>query len=66
MQPVSGIDPYNSSRFYLNTTSGAVIAKSKRDTTVSHSSTEAEIKAIDMAIREATWLRGFLLELGFA
>ena len=52
--------------FYLNTTSGAVIAKSKRDTTVSHSSTEAEIKAIDMAIREATWLRGFLLELGFA
>ena len=51
--------------FYLNTSSGAVIAKSKRDTTVSHSSTEAEIKAIDLAIREATWLRGFLHELGY-
>ena len=51
--------------FYLNTTSGAIIAKSKRDSTVSHSSTEAEIKAIDLAIREATWLRGFLSELGF-
>ena len=51
--------------FYLNETSGAVIAKSKRDTTVSHSSTEAEIKAIDLAIREATWFRGFLNELGY-
>ena len=40
--------------FFLNTTSGAVVAKSKRDTTVSHSSTEAEIKAVDLAIREAT------------
>ena len=47
-------------------TSGAIIAKSKRDSTVSNSSTEAEIKAIDLAIREATWLRGFLSELGFA
>ena len=51
--------------FFLNTTSGAVVAKSKRDTTVSHSSTEAEIKAVDLAIREATWFRGFLHELGY-
>jgi len=51
--------------FYLNETSGAVIAKSKRDTTISHSSTEAEIKAVDLAIREATWFRGFLSELGY-
>jgi hypothetical protein len=51
--------------FYLNLTSGAIVARSKKDTTISHSSTEAEIKAIDLAIREATWLRGFLSELGF-
>ena len=51
--------------FYLNETSGAVVAKSKRDTTISHSSTEAEIKALDLAIREATWFRGFLYELGY-
>jgi hypothetical protein len=38
--------------------------KSKRDTTISHSSTEDEIKTIDLAIREATWFRGFLSELG--
>jgi hypothetical protein len=50
--------------FYLNLNSGAVVAKSKKDATVSHSSTEAEIKAIDLAIKEATWLRGFLTELG--
>ena len=52
--------------FYLNETSRAVIEKSKRDTTISHSSTEAEIKAIDLAICEATWFRGFLSELGYS
>ena len=40
--------------------------KSKRDTTISHSSTEDEIKTIDLAIREATWFRGFLSELGYS
>ena len=51
--------------FFLQVIYNPIIAKSKRDSTVSHSSTEAEIKAIDLAIREATWLRGFLSELGF-
>jgi len=36
-----------------------------KSTTVSHSSTEAEVKALDEAIRQSVWLRGFLKELGF-
>jgi len=51
--------------FFLNLNSGTICAKSKRDTTISHSSTEAEIKAIDLAIIKALWFRGFLEELGF-
>ena len=51
---------------FLNLTSGCVIAKSWKDSTISHSSTEAEIKAIDALIREIIWMRGFLAELGFA
>ena len=51
--------------FFLNLNSGTICAKSKRDTTISHSSTEAEIKAIDMAVIKALWFRGFLEELGF-
>ena len=51
--------------FFLNLNSGTIVAKSKKDSTVSHSSTEAEIKAIDLAIKEAIWLRGFLSELGY-
>ena len=46
--------------FFLNLNSGTICAKSKRDTTISHSSTEAEIKAIDMAVIKALWFRGFL------
>jgi hypothetical protein len=33
--------------------------------TVSHSSTEAEIKALDEAVRQCIWLRGFLYEIGY-
>ena len=51
--------------FFLNLKSGTICAKSRRDETISHSSTEAEIKAIDMAIIKALWFRGFLEELGF-
>ena len=51
--------------FFLNLTSGTIYARSVKDTTVSHSSCESEIKAIDNAIRMAIWLRGFLEELGF-
>mmetsp|Transcript_29793 Transcript_29793/g.40907 ORF Transcript_29793/g.40907 Transcript_29793/m.40907 type:complete len:1150 (+) Transcript_29793:1094-4543(+) len=63
--------PDNSSKprlgycFFLNLTSGTIHARSIKDTTVSHSSCESEIKAIDAAIRQTIWLRGFLDELGF-
>ena len=50
---------------WLNTTSGAVYCKTKKDTTVSHNSTEAEIKALDLLIRMIIWFRGFLEELGY-
>ncbi len=46
--------------FFLNRDSGAVCAKSIKDKTVSMSSTEAEIKALVEAIKEAIWLRGLL------
>jgi hypothetical protein len=51
--------------FFLNKTSGTICARSKKDTTVSHSSAEAEIKAIDIAILKALCLRGLLEELGY-
>ena len=51
--------------FFLNLTSGTIFARSVKDSTISHSSCESEIKAIDNAIRMAIWLRGFLEELGF-
>jgi len=50
--------------FFISKDSGAIHCFSKKDTTVSHSSTEAEIKAIDMAIRSAAYIRELLLELG--
>ena len=52
-------------KLFLNLNSGTICAKSKRDFTISHSSTEAEIKAIDLAIIKARWFRRFLEELGF-
>ena len=51
--------------FFLNLTSGTIYARSIKDTTVSHSSCESEIKAIDSAVRQTIWLREFLAELGF-
>jgi len=50
---------------FLNLSSGAICVRSSKDSTVSHSATEAEIKAIDAAIKEIVWFRGFLAELGF-
>jgi len=50
--------------FYLSSDSGAICSYSRKDTTVSHSSTEAEIKAIDLAVRHALHLRHLLFELG--
>ena len=37
---------------FLNLSSGTVCARSARDTTVSLSSTDAEIKAVKLALRE--------------
>jgi hypothetical protein len=37
--------------------------KRLKDSTVSHSSTEAELTALDEVIRQAVWLRNFLAEL---
>ena len=51
--------------FYLNLESGTIFARSVKDTCVSHSSCESEIKAIDTAVRQVVWMRGFLEELGF-
>lgn len=51
--------------FYLNTKSGVILAKSKKDSSVSHSACDTEIKAIDLAVMQSIWLRGFLAELGF-
>ena len=50
---------------FLNLSSGTVCARSARDTTVSLSSTDAEIKAVKLALREIIWFRGFLAELNF-
>jgi hypothetical protein len=51
--------------FFLNNESGTILARSFKDKSVSHSSCESEIKAIDETIRQAIWLRGFLEELGY-
>jgi len=51
--------------FFLTRDSGAVCAKSMKDKTVSLSSTEAEIKALVEAIKEAIFLRAILDELGY-
>jgi hypothetical protein len=51
--------------FYLNLESGTVFSRSFHDKTVSHSSCESEIKAIDEAIIQVIWIRGFLEELTF-
>jgi ribosomal protein S24E len=50
---------------FLNLESGAILARSHRDSTVSHSSFEIEIKALDELIRALVWVRGFLTELGY-
>jgi hypothetical protein len=51
--------------FFLSLDSGTIYARSTKSNTVSHSSTESEIKAIDECIRQLTWMRGFLAELGY-
>ena len=51
--------------FFLDLFSGAILARSKRSTTVDLSSTEAELKALGEAARQSVWTRGFLDEVGY-
>ena len=49
--------------FFLSRDSGAIYSVSKKDNTVSHSSTEAELKALDLCVRTVLYLRIMLKEL---
>jgi len=51
--------------FFLNLQSGTIYARSVKSKSVSHSSCEAEIGAIDAAVIQTIWIRGFLAELGY-
>ncbi len=51
--------------FFITKDSACISAGSKKDSTVSHSSCESEIKAIDAAVREAVYLRSLLKELAY-
>jgi hypothetical protein len=50
---------------FLNLNSGAIEAKSCKDSTVSTSATHVELKAMYMLVLSIIWTRGFLEELGF-
>lgn len=50
---------------FVNYDCGAISSISRNDTTISHSSTEAEIKAIDMICREIVSVRAQLEFLGY-
>jgi hypothetical protein len=50
---------------YLNLNSGAIEVKSVKDSTVSTSATDIELKAIYLCLLAIIWARGFLTELGF-
>ena len=50
--------------FFLNLHSGAILARSKRSTTVVCSSTEGELLALAECTRQTVWTRGFLDEVG--
>lgn len=50
---------------FMNEDSGAISCVSRNDTTVSHSSTEAEIKALDMLVREVVYFRKILEFMGY-
>ena len=49
----------------LNSESGMIYSRSYKDTSVSLSSAEAELRALKEAAQEALWLRYFLRELGY-
>ena len=51
--------------FFITKDSGAIYSTSKKDTTVSHSSTEAELKALDLGIRTVIYMRIMLKDMGY-
>lgn len=51
--------------FAFTLSGGAISWKSKRQATISLSSTESEYKAASEATKEAIWINNFLTELGF-
>jgi len=51
--------------FFLTRDSGAIYSVSKKDNTISHSSTESELKAMDMCVKTIIYLRNLLKELEF-
>ena len=50
---------------FLNLNSGAIEVKSVKDSTVSTSATDIELKAIYILLLAIIWSRGFLSEIGF-
>jgi hypothetical protein len=50
---------------FLNLNSGAIEAKSCKDSTVSTSAAHVKLKAMYLLMLSIIWARGFLLELGF-
>ena len=50
---------------FLNLNSGAIEAKSCKDSTVSTSAAHVELKAMYLLTLSIIWTRGFLMELGF-
>lgn len=56
---------YSSSGFALSVFAGAVLWGSKRQSAVTTPTAEAEFIAASLAIKEATWLKGFTEEIGY-
>jgi len=57
--------PSYDSRGQLGFNSGAVEAKSCKDSTVSTSATHVDLKAMNLLVLAVIWARGFLAKLGF-
>ena len=59
-------DRKSTSGYVFKASGGAITWKSKKQTTIAFSSTEAEYVALSEAGREACWLRNLFDELGFS
>ncbi len=56
---------YSTSGFLLSVFGGAAVWGSKKQSAVATSTVEAEFMAASLAIKEATWLKGFMEEIGY-